>query len=53
MDQRVQAIRRQHAGRRLKNSGLGREKGIDGLRLYAQVKSMCFGLHEQPLAVAR
>ena len=36
-----------------KNSGLGREKGIDGLRLYAQVKSMYLGLHEQPLAVAR
>lgn len=36
-----------------KNSGIGREKGIDGLRLYAQVKSMYFGLHEQPLAVAR
>ena len=36
-----------------KNSGIGREKGIDGLRLYAQVKSMYFGLHEQPLAVAK
>jgi betaine-aldehyde dehydrogenase len=36
-----------------KNSGIGREKGIDGLRLYAQVKSMYFGLHDQPLAVAR
>lgn len=36
-----------------KDSGIGREKGIDGLRLYAQVKSMYFGLHEQPLAVAR
>ncbi|TDR88197.1 aldehyde dehydrogenase [Enterovirga rhinocerotis] len=36
-----------------KNSGLGREKGIDGLRLYAQVKSMYFGLHEHPLAVAK
>ncbi|WP_375460107.1 aldehyde dehydrogenase [uncultured Enterovirga sp.] len=36
-----------------KSSGLGREKGIDGLRLYAQVKSMYFGLHEQPLEVAR
>lgn len=36
-----------------KNSGLGREKGIDGLRLYAQVKSMYFGLHDQPMAVAR
>lgn len=36
-----------------KNSGVGREKGIDGLKLYAQVKSMYFGLHEQPLAVAK
>jgi acyl-CoA reductase-like NAD-dependent aldehyde dehydrogenase len=36
-----------------KNSGIGREKGIDGLRLYAQVKSMYFGLHENPLSVAR
>ncbi len=36
-----------------KNSGIGREKGIDGLRLYAQVKSMYFGLHEHPLAVAK
>ncbi|WP_218576170.1 aldehyde dehydrogenase [Pseudomonas sp. SLFW] len=36
-----------------KNSGIGREKGIDGLRLYAQVKSLYFGLHENPLAVAK
>jgi len=36
-----------------KNSGVGREKGIDGMKLYAQVKSMYFGLHEQPLAVAK
>ncbi|MBO9680347.1 MAG: aldehyde dehydrogenase [Acidovorax sp.] len=36
-----------------KNSGIGREKGIDGLKLYAQVKSMYFGLHELPLAVAK
>ncbi|MFC7738323.1 aldehyde dehydrogenase [Roseomonas sp. GCM10028921] len=36
-----------------KDSGIGREKGIDGLRLYAQVKSMYFGLHEQPMSVAR
>lgn len=36
-----------------KNSGIGREKGIDGMKLYAQVKSMYFGLHEQPLAVAK
>ena len=36
-----------------KNSGIGREKGIAGLRLYAQVKSMYFGLHAQPLSVAK
>jgi betaine-aldehyde dehydrogenase len=36
-----------------KNSGIGREKGIDGLKLYAQVKSMYFGLHAQPLSVAK
>lgn len=36
-----------------KNSGIGREKGIDGMKLYAQVKSMYFGLHEQPLPVAK
>lgn len=36
-----------------KNSGVGREKGIDGLKLYAQVKSIYFGLHEKPLAVAK
>lgn len=36
-----------------KNSGVGREKGIDGLRLYAQVKSMYFGLHENPLSIAK
>ncbi|MEO7150329.1 MAG: aldehyde dehydrogenase [Burkholderiaceae bacterium] len=36
-----------------KSSGIGREKGIDGLRMYAQVKSLYFGLHEQPLAVAK
>lgn len=36
-----------------KDSGIGREKGIDGLRLYAQVKSMYFGLHEQPLKIAK
>ena len=36
-----------------KNSGVGREKGIDGLRLYAQVKSMYFGLHANPMSVAR
>lgn len=36
-----------------KDSGIGREKGIDGLRLYAQVKSMYFGLHENPLPIAK
>lgn len=36
-----------------KNSGIGREKGIDGLKLYAQVKSMYFGLHDKPMSVAR
>lgn len=36
-----------------KNSGIGREKGIDGLRLYAQVKSLYFGLHTTPMAVAK
>ena len=36
-----------------KNSGIGREKGIDGMRLYAQVKSIYLGLHEKPLSVAK
>jgi acyl-CoA reductase-like NAD-dependent aldehyde dehydrogenase len=36
-----------------KNSGIGREKGIDGMKLYAQVKSMYFGLHAHPLPVAK
>lgn len=36
-----------------KNSGIGREKGIDGMKLYAQVKSMYFGLHANPLSVAK
>lgn len=36
-----------------KNSGIGREKGIDGMKLYAQVKSMYFGLHADPLPVAK
>ncbi|WP_263145192.1 aldehyde dehydrogenase [Pseudomonas sp. RIT-PI-AD] len=36
-----------------KSSGIGREKGIDGLRLYAQVKSLYVGLHAQPLSVAK
>ncbi|MCW5234954.1 aldehyde dehydrogenase [Verminephrobacter eiseniae] len=37
----------------VKSSGIGREKGIDGLKLYTQVKSMYFGLHEQPLGISR
>ena len=36
-----------------KMSGLGREKGIGGLRIYAQVKSMYFGLHTQPFSIAK
>ncbi len=36
-----------------KSSGIGREKGLNGLRLYAQVKSMYFGLQETPLPVAK
>lgn len=35
-----------------KSSGIGREKGVDGIKLYAQVKSVYFGLHEQPLQIA-
>jgi acyl-CoA reductase-like NAD-dependent aldehyde dehydrogenase len=34
-----------------KESGIGREKGLHGLRLYSQVKSVFFGLHEKPLAL--
>lgn len=36
-----------------KASGIGREKGIDGLRLYGQVKSIFLGLHAHPLSIAR
>ena len=36
-----------------KDSGLGREKGLDGMRLYAQVKSMYFGLQEVPFPVSK
>ncbi|MFA5488646.1 MAG: aldehyde dehydrogenase [Candidimonas sp.] len=36
-----------------KDSGIGREKGIDGLKLYAQVKSIYLGLHDQPLKIAK
>ena len=35
-----------------KASGLGREKGIEGLRLYGQVKSIFLGLHENPMSIA-
>ena len=34
-----------------KDSGLGREKGLHGLRLYSQVKSIFWGLHEKPLGL--
>lgn len=36
-----------------KNSGIGREKGTEGLKLYTQVKSMYFGLQETEIAVAK
>ena len=36
-----------------KDSGLGREKGIGGLELYGQMKSIYFGLHQTPLSIAR
>ncbi|GAB1577891.1 aldehyde dehydrogenase [Bordetella petrii] len=34
-----------------KDSGLGREKGLHGLRLYSQVKSVYWGLHQQPMGL--
>ncbi len=34
-----------------KDSGIGREKGLHGLRLYSQVKSVFFGLHDKPLGL--
>ncbi len=34
-----------------KNSGIGREKGLHGLRLYSQVKSLYWGLHDKPMAL--
>jgi len=34
-----------------KDSGIGREKGLHGLRLYSQVKSMYFGMHAAPMAL--
>jgi NAD-dependent aldehyde dehydrogenases len=32
-----------------KESGIGREKGLHGLRLYTQVKSLYWGMHEKPM----
>lgn len=32
-----------------KSSGIGREKGLHGLRLYCQVKSLYWGMHQQPM----
>ena len=32
-----------------KDSGIGREKGLHGLRLYSQVKSLYWGMHAQPM----
>lgn len=34
-----------------KDSGIGREKGLHGLRLYSQVKSLYWGMHEKPLGL--
>ena len=34
-----------------KASGIGREKGLHGLRLYSQVKSLYWGMHEKPLGL--
>jgi acyl-CoA reductase-like NAD-dependent aldehyde dehydrogenase len=34
-----------------KDSGLGREKGFHGLRLYSQVKSVFFGMHDKPMGL--
>ncbi|MCW5222182.1 aldehyde dehydrogenase [Verminephrobacter aporrectodeae subsp. tuberculatae] len=34
-----------------KDSGIGREKGLQGLRLYSQNKSIYWGLHTQPLSL--
>ena len=34
-----------------KDSGIGREKGLHGLRLYSQVKSVFFGVQQKPLAL--
>jgi acyl-CoA reductase-like NAD-dependent aldehyde dehydrogenase len=34
-----------------KASGIGREKGYHGLRLYSQVKSVFFGMHDKPMGL--
>lgn len=34
-----------------KDSGIGRQKGLHGIRLYSQVKSIYWGLQETPLAI--
>jgi betaine-aldehyde dehydrogenase len=34
-----------------KDSGIGREKGLHGLRLYSQVKSVFFGVQQKPLGL--
>ncbi|THU05490.1 aldehyde dehydrogenase [Lampropedia puyangensis] len=34
-----------------KDSGIGREKGIEGLKLYSQNKSIYWGLHQAPMAL--
>jgi len=34
-----------------KDSGIGREKGLHGLRLYSQVKSVYWGLHDKPMGL--
>lgn len=34
-----------------KASGIDREKGLHGLRLYSQVKSVFFGMHDKPMGL--
>ncbi|MCB8889511.1 aldehyde dehydrogenase [Vreelandella malpeensis] len=36
-----------------KYSGIGREKGLEGLKLYGQVKSLFFGLQEHPFPISK